>query len=547
MPPSPRTLRVALAQMNPTVGDIPGNTRRIREQMEEAYKAGASLAVFPELAVTGYPPRDLLEIPRFVEENIQALDTLAGAAKGIMAIVGFVDREKQANGKPARYNAAALLREGRIHAVRHKSCLPTYDVFDEDRYFQPSPEALPVEAAGLRLGVTICEDLWADPGPAPQLRKKGVDLLVNLSASPFHAGKRQVREQLLARRAREAGVPLLYVNQVGGQDDLVFDGGSYAVGRDGTILAMAPRFEEHLLLYDLPLGRGPGAAPGPRPMEPVEEEVYRALVLGTRDYLRKNGFQKALVGLSGGIDSSLVATIASDALGPQNVVGVTMPGPYSSPGSIEDSRQLAKNLSIEFRVQPITPLYDSYMRDLASHFEGTPPGVAEENLQARIRGTLLMALSNKFGWLVLSTGNKSEMATGYCTLYGDLAGGLAVISDVPKTLVYRLARWRNSQGKTIPDACLTKPPTAELRANQTDQDTLPPYDVLDGILQAYIEEFRSRDEIVARGHDRAIVERVLRMVDGAEYKRKQAPPGLKVTTKAFGSGRVMPITNRWGK
>ncbi len=542
-PPPRRTastvLRVALAQTNPVVGDLEGNLRLVAEALREARSREASLVVFPELTLPGYPPKDLVEVPRFVEENRKALARLLPETQGLAAVIGFVERRPE-----GRLNAAALLENGRRVGVQGKRSLPTYDVFDEDRYFVPDRVSRVWRLAGRRVGVTVCEDLWVEKGPLPALASRGAELILNLSASPFHAGKRREREALLRKRARQAKRPLVYVNQVGGQDDLVFDGGSYVVDGRGAIVAAAPRFEEGLWVVDVALEGRSSSAPLP-PEESVEEEIYRALVLGTRDYVRKNGFRKVVVGLSGGIDSALTATIAADALGPENVVGVTMPSPYSSRGSVEDSRALAANLSIGFKVLPIIPLFREFQEALAGEFEGTPPGVAEENLQARVRGTLLMALSNKFGWMVLSTGNKSEVATGYCTLYGDLAGGLAVISDVPKTMVYRLARYRNRTGPVIPEAVFTKPPSAELRPDQTDQDSLPPYEVLDPILQAWVEERLSRDEIAARGFDRATVDRVAEMLVRSEYKRKQAPPGLKVTTKAFGSGRLMPITQRW--
>ncbi|MEM3085728.1 MAG: NAD+ synthase [Halobacteria archaeon] len=537
--PAPPPLRIALAQTNPVVGDLEGNLRRMAAALREARSREARLAVFPELSIPGYPPKDLVETPRFVEENRRAVRRLLPETRGLAAVVGFVERCRE-----GLLNAAALLEEGRWVGTQGKRHLPTYDVFDEERYFVPDPASRVWNLAGRRVAVTICEDLWVERGPASSAAARGADLILNLSASPFHAGKAREREALLRKRARGARRPIVYVNQIGGQDDLVFDGGSYVVDGRGNPVAAAPRFEEGVWVATLPSSKSGAPLPWPPPVS-VEEETYSALVLGTRDYVRKNGFRKAVVGLSGGIDSALTAAIAADALGPENVVGVTMPGPYSSPGSVADSRALAANLSIAFKVIPITPVFERFREALAPEFGGTAPDVAEENLQARIRGNLLMALSNKFGWMVLSTGNKSEMATGYCTLYGDMAGGLAVLSDVPKTAVYRLARHRNSRAPVIPEATFTKPPSAELRPGQTDQDTLPPYEVLDPILQAFVEERLSRDDIVARGFDRSTVDRVVDLILRNEYKRKQAPPGLKVTAKAFGSGRVVPITHRW--
>jgi NAD+ synthase (glutamine-hydrolysing) len=532
-----REVRVTLCQMNTRVGDINRNVREVVDRLQQAREMDAHLAIFPELTLTGYPPKDLLEFKSFVEENRRALEEVASHVEGMVAVVGFVDEDSGLR------NAAAIVAEGRVVGVQHKTHLPTYDVFDEDRYFVPADEHRVFEVGGLRLGVTICEDIWAGEDPVATLARSGVDLLVNISASPFEAGKVLQREQLVAERSRQAGVPLVYVNQVGGQDDLVFDGGSLVGDGRGGILYRATRFEEEMALVSLQ-GEGRGVK-GEPPADSVnaEEEIYRALVLGTRDYLWKNGFRKAVVGLSGGIDSSLTAVIAADALGVENVWGVALPSRFSSRESVEDAERLARNLGMRFTTIPIDPILDAYLQALGPIFEGRQWDATEENLQARIRGNVLMAISNKFGHLVLSTGNKSEMAVGYCTLYGDLSGGLAVISDVPKTMVYKLARYRNSLGEVIPERVFLKPPSAELRPGQKDEDDLPPYEVLDRILQAYVEERLSVDEIVSRGLDRALVCDVLNRVNASEYKRKQAPLGLKVTSKAFGSGRVMPITN----
>ncbi|MFQ5838253.1 MAG: NAD+ synthase [Thermoplasmata archaeon] len=532
-----KEVRVALCQMNTRVGDIRRNAEGIREWVEEANAKGAHLAVFPELTLTGYPPKDLLEFRGFVAENLEALKELAAVMGGTAAVVGFVDESQGLR------NAAALLWRGNLVGVQHKTHLPTYDVFDEDRYFRPAEEHRIFRLNGVRVGITVCEDIWVGEEPTATLRRLGVDLLVNVSASPFQAGKVVERERLVASRAQVCGVPLVYVNQVGGQDDLVFDGGSMIGDGHGGILHRAKRFEEELAVVPIHLQE-----PRPRGEPPIdsvneEEETYKALLLGTRDYLWKNGFQKAVVGLSGGIDSSLTAAIAVDALGEENVWGLAMPSRYSSPESIEDAEALARNLGIRFVVIPIDATFDAYLEALGPLFEGQAWDSTEENLQARIRGNILMAVSNKFRHLVLSTGNKSEMAVGYCTLYGDLSGGLAVISDVPKTMVYRLARYRNSLGTVIPERVFRKPPSAELRPDQRDEDDLPAYEVLDEVLQAYVEERLSADEVISRGFERDLVCGTLNRVNASEYKRKQAPLGLKVTSKAFGSGRVMPITN----
>ena len=544
-------MRIALAQINTTVGDFNGNVERIVRFAREGQKRGADLVVFPELALTGYPPRDLVEEPHFVERSERELERLAGLVPEVRILVGYVRRSGAVQGKAAA-DSAALLYGGKRVLVYDKILLPFYDVFDESRYFEPGGAQAISELAGYRLGITICEDAWNDKNfwkrlfytrdPVEETVRGGANLVLNIASSPFSAEKIALRERMLAAIARERRVPVVYVNHVGGNDQLVFDGSSMALDSTGKVVARARSFEEDLVLFDAATSSGELHE---RPASETEA-VYEALKLGTRDYVAKCGFRKALVGLSGGIDSSLVATIAADALGPENVSGVGMPGPYSSAGSLRDAEALARNLRIAFRVIPITPIFEQYLRTLAPAFCDLPADVTEENVQARIRGNILMALSNKFCSLVLSTGNKSELAVGYCTLYGDMAGGLAVIADVPKTMVYELARHANRERERIPRATLTKPPSAELRAGQTDLDTLPPYEVLDPILRAYIEEHQCADEIVRRfGFDPALVRDIVRRVNSAEYKRQQAAPALKVTAKAFGMGRRYPIANRY--
>ncbi len=578
-------LRVALAQVNSTVGDLAGNTAKIIDYIDRARAAGVDLVAFPELAVTGYPPEDLLLKPRFIKDNLDRVRAIASCTKGIAAVVGFVDADDDI------YNAAAILHDGAVTGVYHKAYLPNYGVFDEERYFRRGREQPIYVIAGVRVGVGVCEDIWYPTGPAATQAAAGAHVLVNINASPYHIGKREQREEMLATRAMDNGVIVCYLNAVGGQDELVFDGASVVFDQGGRLLARGKQFEEDLLVLDLDVesvfrGRlhdprlrhvqcapGPEEVPTPRivvsegpftpsgakpalpagqaaPTAPIEgpAEVYAALVLGTRDYARKNGFSKVVLGLSGGIDSCLVATIASDALGPENVIGVSMPSRYSSQGSKDDAAALAGALGIRLVTIPIEKPFQAYLDTLEEVFRGTQSDITEENLQARIRGNLWMALSNKFGYLVLTAGNKSEMATGYATLYGDMAGGFAVIKDVPKTLVYRLAEYRNSlapERPPIPGSALTKVPSAELRPDQTDQDTLPPYPDLDAILKAYVEEDRGVEEIVALGYPEDLVRRVIRMVDRSEYKRRQAPPGIKVTARAFGRDRRLPITNRY--
>lgn len=548
---------IALAQTNPLIGDIQGNTRKVLACHEQAKGAGADLVVFPELTLSGYPPKDLLLKPRYLADNQTAIQSLAPATLGGPAmLVGFVQHNDAAAGRGLR-NALALLDQGAVAAVGHKSLLPTYDVFDEHRYFEPGERARTIEftrnGRSIRLGITICEDLWNDPQlsrralyhrhPLDELVQDGAQLIINASASPFEMNKQAFRETLLGGQARAKHLPLIFVDQVGGNDELIFDGASCVFDADGRVAARAKAFEEDLLLVDLERLDKARCEPYPAPVP----SVWDALVLGTRDYLGKCGFKEAVVGLSGGIDSAVTAGIAVEALGADRVHGVAMPSRYSSDHSINDARQLAENLGITFRLISIEEMHRVFERQLTPFFDDRPPDVTEENIQARIRGNVLMALSNKFGWLLLTTGNKSELAVGYCTLYGDMCGGLAVISDVPKTMVYELAHWYNQRSgrAVIPQSSLDKPPSAELRPNQTDQDSLPPYALLDAILHHYVEQERSVDDLVNLGFDAAIVRRVARLVDVNEYKRKQAATGLKVTSRAFGAGRRMPIAARF--
>jgi len=568
-------LRLGLAQINTTVGDLDGNVERIRVRIEEAKDLGVDLVAVPELAVTGYPPEDLLLKPAFIAANRKALCSLLPATKGITAVVGFVDREVDL------FNAAAVLHDGEWVGTYRKQRLPNYGVFDELRYFMPSRGELMLSMNGALVGVSICEDIWYPGGPVGRLAQAGADVVVNINASPYHRTKWRRRHEMLATRAADYGLVLAYVNQIGGQDELVFDGDSMVIDADGSVLAEAPLFEEHLLVCDIETEHAfrqrlhdprrrqtprqppesvrtielPRHEPRSRPALPAPHrrthdeiaEVYSALVTGTRDYVLKNGFKHVVLGLSGGIDSALVAVIAVDALGADAVTGVSMPSRYSSEGSRTDATELADNLGIQLIEMPIERPFVATLDVLQPVFGDARPDVTEENLQARIRGNLLMALSNKFGWLVLTTGNKSEMATGYSTLYGDMAGGFAVIKDVPKTLVYELSRWRNAleAQPVIPEAILEKAPSAELRPDQKDVDSLPPYDVLDPILERYVEDDWSVAELIAAGYDPSTVRRVIRLVDINEYKRRQAPPGVKVTARAFGKDRRLPITSRF--
>jgi NAD+ synthase (glutamine-hydrolysing) len=567
-------LRIGMAQLNTTVGDLEGNSSRLIAAIDRARALGVDIVSFPELSITGYPPEDLLLKPDFIEGNLAALGRVAAATQGIAAVVGFVDREG-----PRLYNAAAVLADGTRAGVYHKQRLPNYGVFDEKRYFQPGRRAPVFIIRGVPVGITICEDIWLPGGACQAEAAAGALVVININGSPYHRGKWQEREAILRARARDCAVVIAYNNLVGGQDELVFDGTGMVVDPSGRLVARGTMFEEDLVVFDVdpeavrrqrgtilpPPGddgqaidvptihvsdaaprRRPAVAPHVAPvLEPVEE-VYRALVLGTRDYLRKNGFSDAVVGLSGGIDSSLVAVIAADALGPEHVHTVWMPSRFSSEESRRYAAEVSRALGIPLLEVTIDPIFQAYLDALRGLFAGREPDTAEENIQARIRGTLLMALSNKFGWLVLATGNKSEMSVGYATLYGDMAGGFAVLKDVPKTLVYELAGWRNRRSPVIPEGVLTRAPTAELRAGQTDEAALGvPYRVLDPILKLYVEEDRSPDEIVAAGYQAEIVARVVAMVDRNEYKRRQAPPGIKITPKAFGKDRRLPITNRY--
>jgi NAD+ synthase (glutamine-hydrolysing) len=565
-------LRLAAAQLNTVVGDLPGNVDRILSALSEAERAGADICIVPELAIPGYPPEDLLLKPGFVADNVVALEKVAAASGKCAVVVGYVGATPDGGGLA---NAAAVCAGGEVVGVYRKRFLPNYGVFDEQRWFVPSHEPPTLfQVAGAWVGVSVCEDVWFPNGPVAEQGRAGADVVVNLNASPYHRGRRAERLAMLGERVAEAGCAIAYVNQVGGQDELVFDGDSLIVDRHGTLLASGAQFATDLLVVDLPLATRKSRAKRPElprqlateprthpqpalappfaaPPLPDSAEVYAALVLGTRDYLGKNGFTDGVIGLSGGIDSSLVAAIAVDALGPNRVHGIAMPSRYSSDGSRSDAEALADRLGIELHVVPIEGAHVAVTDMLAQVLGREPVGLTDENLQSRLRGVLLMGVSNAKGWIVLTTGNKSEMATGYSTLYGDSAGGFAVIKDVPKTLVYELCRYRNTRAildglpAPIPDAVLDKPPSAELRPDQRDDQSLPPYEVLDPVLQGYVEGDRTATDLVAAGFDPAVVDQVVRLVDGAEYKRRQMPPGVRITTKAFGKDRRMPITNRY--
>ncbi len=603
----PRTFRLALAQLNLTVGDLPGNTARMLEYLRRARDAGANLVAFPELATTGYPPEDLLFKKSFLDGNVAAMEQIVAESQGIAVVLGYVrplpagspPQHEDEKGTPAVppsiCNSAAIGCDGRLIDAYDKIFLPNYGVFDEERYFTKGSVCPVYDIGGVRIGVNVCEDIWYAAGPSAVQRQAGAELIVNINASPFHAGKSAYRrDHIVSTRAAEHGLFVAYLNTVGGQDELVFDGNSLICDPAGQVTARGPAFREALILADIDLDSVPPLPPHSRPRhshveeliapagspktikipaparaglgwqhsaphpplpppehsEPAEmteiEEIYRALVMGTRDYLLKTGFSKAIVGLSGGIDSALTAVIAADALGPHNVLGITMPSRYSSPGSVDDSAELARNLGIEFWEVPIEPAHTAFTAMLADRFAATAPNVAEENVQARIRGNILMTVSNKFGWIVLTTGNKSEMAMGYATLYGDMAGGFAVLKDVHKMTVYALAQWRNAHPQPIiPQAIIDKPPSAELREGQLDADSLPPYDILDPVIQAYVEDDYSYADMVAQGHDPAVVRQVITAVDRNEYKRRQAPPGVKITPRAFGRDRRLPIVNRY--
>ena len=574
-----RRLRIGMAQINTTVGDFAGNTQKILKAIDKARSLAVDLLTLPELAICGYPPEDLLLKPQFIEENLRSLDKVVDNSSGLTVVVGFV------NAKEDIYNSAAVIHDGRLVDIYHKIYLPNYGVFDENRYFQSGQECPVYIINGVGVGINICEDIWYEAGPATAQAYSGAEVIVNISASPYHFGRGDSRERMLATRATDEVAIIAYNNLVGGQDELVFDGNSLILDERGRLVARGKQFAEDLIVADLdvesvfrtrlhdprwrkgsllvaaPQWRttkivvSETPSPAPKPSLPPRQyevsglprEVYEALVLGTRDYVLKNSFKKVVIGLSGGIDSGLVAAIAADALGPANVIGVAMPSRYSSPGSIADATLLAQNLGTELINIPIDKVFQAYLKALATPFAAAEPNVAEENIQARIRGNILMALSNKFGWLVLTTSNKSETATGYTTLYGDMAGGFAVIKDVPKTMVYELARYRNSlaSSELIPATIINKPPSAELRPDQRDTDTLPSYDQLDPIITAYVEEDKSIEQIVAMGFDQAIVEQAAQLVDRSEYKRRQAPPGIKITPRAFGRDRRLPITNRF--
>jgi NAD+ synthase (glutamine-hydrolysing) len=552
-------VRVAMAQINPTVGDIGGNQRLVLDAIEEARSMGAQVLAAPELVVTGYPPEDLVLKRDFIAANVRAIRTIGESSGDLLVIAGFVDP-----GRDRLYNAAAICHGGRVVAIYRKHLLPNYGVFDERRYFEPGRGHTLIDTPEGIIGVCVCEDAWSERGPVVSQGDAGAQIVININASPYHKNKLAERKEMLGKRARRARSSIVYVNAVGGQDELVFDGGSVVIDAEGRPVSAFPQFQELIALVDAPLGVGGSArhpavrriplslrpASGsidvsePTPLKPAEE-IYKALCLGLADYVDKNGFKNVVIGLSGGIDSTLTAAIAADALGPDRVLGVAMPSEYSTSHSVDDAKALAANLGIEMLQVPIARPYAAYLAIFDETFGPSEMGLAEENLQARIRGNILMAISNRYGHLVLATGNKSEMACGYATLYGDMAGGFALLKDVFKTEVYELARYRNSVSDVIPENVLTKPPSAELRPGQKDSDSLPPYDELDPILEAYIEEDADAAGIVARGNERETVERVIALVDRAEYKRRQAPPGPKVTTKAFGRDRRLPITNRW--
>ena len=542
-------MNIAISQINTTVGDFDGNCDKIVDAWRHADEAGAELLVLPELALCGYPPRDLLSKPAFLRQNQVALERLAKRGGRAVAVVGYASVNETNSGRPAR-NSAAVLRDGQVRALRHKTLLPTYDVFDEDRYFEPATDNTPVKILGKKIGITICEDIWNDEvflndrrygrSPTDELTGGGAELLLNLSASPWNLGKEHSRHVLLSQLSTKAGCPVVYCNLVGGNDELVFDGGSQYYNGHGVLGASGAMFAEDLLLVDTET-----IVPKSSNTSGDDEKIHKALSLGVRDYLHKCGFASAVIGLSGGIDSAVTAAVAVNALGAENVRGVAMPSQYSSQGSLEDAEHLANALGIQYDVVPIEPVFEQLKSQLGEIFEGLKEDTTEENMQARIRGNILMSMSNKFSSLLLTTGNKSELAVGYCTLYGDMCGGLAVISDLPKTKVYSLAKWINRDREIIPDSTLTKPPSAELRPGQVDQDSLPPYDMLDSILEAYVVDGQDAEAIIASGHDKATVERIIRLINLNEYKRRQAAPGIKITSKAFGVGRRIPVAKRF--
>jgi len=539
-------MKIAIAQLNPTVGDIDGNVEKIIKNIKKAKSEKADLVLFPELSVTGYPPKDLLYKSQFLKDNKTALEKIIVNTQDIHAILGFVDYEnsKQNDGREKKYNAAAFIGDKKLIGIQHKTLIPTYDVFDESRYFSPAEDYHIFELNGIKIGVQICEDLWDDNYDikVTEILAKDADLIVNISASPFEYGKRFVRKQLLSKKARKYNVPMIYVNQVGGQDDLVFDGESMIINSNGDLVAISKKFEEDFLVFDL--DEINSAKKISMPYYSEIQEIHDALVLGVKDYLTKNVTGKAVIGISGGIDSAVTTAIAVEALGKGNVVGLLMPSEYSSEGSIKDGKELCRNLGIVHEIIPISAMFNSYKKSLGEVFKGIEEDVTEENIQARIRGNMLMAYSNKFGHLVLSTGNKSEMAVGYCTLYGDMSGGFSILSDVLKTKVYELAKYINWSSIIIPKDTITKAPSAELKPDQVDQDSLPEYEILDGILEMYIEKGKDKKDIIKK-YRKEDVDWVLDRVDKVEYKRRQAPPGIKITEKAFGTGRQMPIVNKY--
>jgi NAD+ synthase (glutamine-hydrolysing) len=572
-----KNIRIALAQINPTVGDLSGNSKKIISYIKKARKIKADIIAFPELAVTGYPPEDLLLKPHFVQDNIEALHRIKSATENIVSVIGFVDSDD------GIYNAAAVISNGKLIDIYHKKHLPNYGVFDEYRYFRAGNKYPIYDLSGIKIGVTICEDIWHEKSPAIVQALNGASIIINLNASPYHIGKALLREDIVSKLASKCEASVMYVNMVGGQDELVFDGGSFISDEDGNIVARGEQFRERLIVADIKVKGcnkkltagnrrtlksivlkgesvkkikiGPGPKQGPKPLNrkrsfhalSVQGEIYGALVLGTKDYVHKNGFKGVVVGMSGGIDSALVTTIAVDALGKDNVHGIFMPSVYTSKESYEDVNGHVKKLGIKIMTIPIDTLFNNYLKTLSKFFKGKKTDITEENLQARIRGNLLMAFSNKFGCLVLTTGNKSEMSVGYATLYGDMAGGFAVIKDVPKMMVFEICEWRNrKEGRAlIPERILWKEPTAELKKDQLDTDSLPPYSLLDPILKAYVEDDRSFDEIANMGCDMTSAKRVISMIDHSEYKRRQAPPGIKITARAFGRDRRFPITNKY--